>query len=200
MPEEYWVELEKSRLGEICANTLACESLPAGVILPFLNEDILVDRTRRSLFLRSDDSWLPVDNRLLELLCLVYLLRAAPIGLTGLLAAPQELKCGHFFKGPHLLKSRPVLERYANDTAGLARSARKMGGDAIGLADVAYRFLAFPKIPVYYLLWNGDEEFEPTLSILFDRSIEEHMAADAIWGLVNLISDLLIVGRGVRLS
>ncbi len=60
------------------------------------------------------------------------------------------------------------------------------------LADAAYRLTPLPKIPLYYLLWEGDEEFKPNLSILFDRSIERHLSADAIWGLVILVSDALL--------
>ena len=33
---------------------------------------------------------------------------------------------------------------------------------------------------------------QPHLSILFDRSIESHLSADAIWGLVNLVSKELL--------
>jgi hypothetical protein len=65
------------------------------------------------------------------------------------------------------------------------------------MADVAYRFAAFPKVPLYYLLWVGDAEFPPRLSILFDRSIDKHLAADAIWGLVNLMSEILLFRGGV---
>ena len=61
------------------------------------------------------------------------------------------------------------------------------------MADAAYKFLSLPKIPVYYLLWEGDEEFGPDLKILFDRSIEKHLSADAIWGVVNLVSDALLM-------
>jgi len=45
---------------------------------------------------------------------------------------------------------------------------------------------------LYYLLWEGDEEFEPRISVLFDRSIESHLSADAIWGLVALVSEALL--------
>ncbi|MBW1838075.1 MAG: DUF3786 domain-containing protein, partial [Deltaproteobacteria bacterium] len=58
----------------------------------------------------------------------------------------------------------------------------------------AYKLSPLPKIPLYYLLWEGDEEFQPHLSILFDRSIESHLSADAIWGLVNLVSIRLLMG------
>jgi hypothetical protein len=40
-------------------------------------------------------------------------------------------------------------------------------------------------------LWVGDDEFQPRLSVLFDRTIDQHLAPDAVWGLVNLVSDRL---------
>jgi hypothetical protein len=69
-----------------------------------------------------------------------------------------------------------------------------MQGEPVDLADVAYRFQAFPKIPIYYLLWEGDDEFPPRLTVLFDRSIDEHMAPDAVWGLFNLVTGRLLYG------
>ena len=60
------------------------------------------------------------------------------------------------------------------------------------MADAAYMLLPFPRVPLYYLLWKGDAEFEPRMTVLFDRSIEKVFAADAIWALVNRVSTALL--------
>jgi hypothetical protein len=104
----------------------------------------------------------------------------------------KELKSAHFFTGPHALKIKPLLDCYGNNLDRFSEAAERARGEVLDLADIAYRFQAFPRVPLYYLLWKGDEEFKPRLSILFDRSIEHHLAADAIWGLVNLVSDVLL--------
>jgi hypothetical protein len=106
----------------------------------------------------------------------------------------EGLKDAQFFHGPHELRVQPLLERYANDLEGFMTAASGLGGESLELADGAYRVWALPKIPIYYLFWEGDEEFEPRLSILFDRSIESHLSADAIWGLVNIVSHILVAG------
>jgi hypothetical protein len=85
-----------------------------------------------------------------------------------------------------------VLERFGRDLKGFSKAAQSLGGEAQNLADAAFRIPAFPKVPLYYLLWEGDEEFEPRISVLFDRSIESHLPADAIWGLVALVSEALL--------
>ncbi len=111
--------------------------------------------------------------------------------LAGDLVSPQELKDARFFQGPHTLQTEPLLRRYGKDLEGFARAARELGGRPRALADAAYALFPFPKVPLYYLLWKGDDEFGAHLSILFDRSIEMHLAADAIWGTVTMVSALL---------
>jgi len=194
VPAQYWEDLEQRDIRKLCENSFAINHLPTGVILPFLKEYIFVNTQTRCLYRQVQDQWERTDNPLLELLCLVYLLNAGPQLLSHKMVSTQELKSAHFFKGPHELKIRPLLARYGNDLEGFKRAAEGVGGEALDLADAAYRLLAFPKVPLYYLFWKGDQEFGPSLSILFDRSVEVHLAADAIWGLVNLVSDVLIMG------
>jgi hypothetical protein len=44
-------------------------------------------------------------------------------------------------------------------------------------------------------LCEEDEEFPARMSVLFERSIEDVLAADAIWALVNRVSaELLSIG------
>ena len=163
-----------------------------GEIVQIDKEYVLVDMGDRCIRRQSEDRWERIDNPLLELVCLVYLLNAEPEPINQEMVSVKELKSAHFFTGPHALRVEPLLDRYGKDLDSFMEAAESVGGEALDLADVAYKFLAFPKVPLYYLLWKGDEEFEPRLSILFDRSIEHHLAADAIWGLVNLVSDVLL--------
>jgi hypothetical protein len=66
-----------------------------------------------------------------------------------------------------------VLRRFGWDLGGFRRAAESLGGESQSLADAAFRIPALPKVPLYYLLWEGDDEFEPRVSVLFDRSIEQ---------------------------
>ena len=169
VPSQYWEDLEQRNMGKVCENVLAINHPPTGLILPFLKEYILVNIQTRCLYRQVQDHWERTDKPLLELLCLVYLLNTGPQLLSYKMVSTQELKSAHFFKGPHEVET-------------------------MDLADAAYKLLAFPKVPLYYLFWKGDQEFGPGLSVLFDQSVEHHLAADAIWGLVNLVSDVLIMG------
>jgi len=192
VPVQYWEELRKGDTEEICEYASAKNYPPMGLLLPFLKEYLLVDTENRCLRRQSHGQWEPMENPLLELVCLVYLLNAGPQALSHEMVSVKELKSGHFFTGPHELKIQPLLECYGKDLERFKEAAEGARGEVLDLADAAYMFQAFPKVPLYYLLWKGDEEFDPRLSILFDRSIEHHLAADAIWGLVNLVSEVLL--------
>lgn len=198
VPVEHWEDLGRRNLEEVCRNSSATLHPPDGILLPFLKEYLLIDTGKRRIRRRVHGAWERMDHALLELLCLAYLLQAGPGSLDHEIIGVQELKSAHFFQGPHELNIRSLIERYGNDLKGFQRAAGELGGERTDLADASYLFAAFPKVPVYYLLWEGDEEFPARLSILFDRSIEHHLTADTIWGLVNLLSDMLMTGHPFR--
>jgi hypothetical protein len=195
VPGEHWEDLKRRDPVSLCENALTKTYPPEGILLPFLGEELLIDREHRRLCRMNQGRWERIEDPLLELLCLVYLLNVGPQPLSHEIISIHELGDAHFFQGPHVLKITPVVERYGNDLNGFRKAAERLGGEALNLADLAYRIPAFPKVPVYYLLWEGDEEFKPRLSILFDRSISHHLSADAIWGIVNLVSNALLLGE-----
>ena len=192
VPAQHWADLNAEDRNKLCGHSLAVECPPNGLILSILGREILVDRDEACLKSRKAGSWERLAYSLLELLILVYLLKAGPDSVKNEMISVQELKDSHFFQGPHELRLGPLLARYGSDPEGFKKAAVFLGGQALDLADISFRIPALPKVPLYYLLWEGDEEFEPRISVLFDRSVETHLSADAIWGLVNLVSDALV--------
>ncbi len=194
VPTQYWEDLEQRDVDSVCANSLGKKQGSGDVLLPFLNKELLVDTKNRCIYRHDDDNWQKIEDPLLELICILYLLNAGPGHLSQDMVGVKELKSAHFFTGPHELRINPLLELYGSDLESFKTAAERIGGEPLNMADVAYRFFVFPKVPLHYLFWMGDDEFQPRLSVLFDRSIEQHLAPDAIWGLVNLLSNFLLKG------
>ena len=192
VPHQYWEDLKNEDLIRLCRQLHVVAIPPNSFILSSLGREILVDKTEGCLKSRKSGSWERIDHPLLELLVLVYTLKAGPDSIKDEIIGVQELKDSHFFQGPHEFRLEPLLARYGFDPKGFKDAAEFLGGQPINLADISYRIPAFPKVPLYYLFWEGDEEFEPRITVLFDRSVEKHLSADAIWGLVNLVSDALL--------
>jgi len=190
-PSEFWEDLQRKNLPELCDIALARQEDPETLTLDFLHTEIRVHPFERKCFLKQDGQWRMIDHSLLELLILVYLLQVKPGWLFNETIAVQDLKDAQFFQGPHELKTRLLMERFGHDFEGFRLAAEKLGGIRLTMADISYKLRPFPKIPLYFLIWKGDEEFAPRISVLFDRSIDLHLSADAIWGLVNLVCELL---------
>ena len=197
VPPEYWDKLVKRDLNTLCNLTLSTPHGTDGLIFHFLKSEILVDLKNRCLNSLVKQTWTPMDYPLLELITLLYMTNVSsfhPLGKD--IVSKKDLKEAHFFKDRHDLNLGPLLERYGNDMIGFSQASEYLEGKPVEMADVAYRLLPFPRVPLYYLFWKGDEEFEPRISVLFDRSIQEYFTASGIWGLVNLVSTALLRGPG----
>lgn len=197
VPETHWEDLARLDKADVRLRTGCTMDADGGYRLPFLNTEIIVDTADRRLRANRGDGVEIIDDPLLELILLVYLLHAADIEPANRMAAAKELKEGHFFTGVHALDVARVVEAYGRNPDGFAAAAKALGGVRESHADVSYRLPALPRIPLYYLLWEGDEDFEPNITVCFDRTIEHHFAADAIWGLVKRVSYALVKGSAV---
>lgn len=195
VPPEYWEGLRERDRNTLLNLTLFQPGPSGGLTFRFLREDILVDVENACLERKAGERWTRLDDPLLELVTLLYLNHVKALHPLGRdIVSVKDLKEAHYFKGRHELRLDPLLERYGEDHPGFEAAAFYSEGQPLDMADAAYRFLPFPRVPLYYLLWKGDDEFGPKISVLFDRSIEDCLSAPGIWGLVNLVSFALLKG------
>jgi hypothetical protein len=160
---------------------------------PFLGTPVQVDFESRCLRRKKEEAWLPTRDPLLEMVAVIYLASVRELLPMGKdIVGVKDLKEGHFFAGPHVLQLDPLVQRFGTSPGAFRKAAAHLNGTPMEMADAAFRLLPFPRIPIYYLLWQGDAEFKPRIQVLFDRSIETVLAADAIWALVNRVSRALV--------
>jgi hypothetical protein len=193
VPEAFWNDLKERDLRALCNVTLAVDHEGAGLRFPSVGVEILLDLQQRCLKRLVDGEWRPADDPRLELLALLYFNRVDvlyPLGREPV--GPGDLKEAHYFQGPHALNMGPFLERYGNDVEGFKRAAERLEGKPVDMADAAFMLLPFPRVPVYFLLWEGDEEFHSKASVLFDRSVEKVFSASSIWVLVDMMARALV--------
>jgi hypothetical protein len=192
---EYWDQLEGKDITSLCNLTLFNPFSSGQLTFRFLKEDVMVDIENRCLKRMGDAGWKKSEDPLLELVSVLYLINVNEIHPIGRdIVGPKDLREGHFFQGPHALRIDPLIERYGHDSTGFKKAAEYLDGEPLDMADAAFRLFPFPRIPLYYLFWEGDDEFEPRMTVLFDRSIEKVLAADAIWAMVNRVSNALLEG------
>ena len=107
----------------------------------------------------------------LQILFLHYLLTADGRPLSGEWVSFRELPDGLFYQQAFRQRSLlPLESKFGHNRPAFERAATALGGEKLGLADSSFRFHALPRVPLAALLWTGDEEFPPTVQILFDAS------------------------------
>lgn len=195
VPHEFWDKLKARDFNRIMNLTLARTESEGVLRFHSLNEDVLIDTKHEYLKRNTGLQWVKTEDPLFELVSLLYFTGVKSLHPLGKdLVSTKDLKQGYYFKGPHQLNLAPLVERYGHDMAGFNEAAEFLEGTSLEMADSAYRLLPFQRVPLYYLYWKGDEEFEPKISVLFDRSIEDHFSASGIWTLVNMVSRALLQG------
>jgi Domain of unknown function (DUF3786) len=196
--DSLWDALCGRDLGQVANFTLTDIDGGSGHLrFRFLNRDIMVDRHDRCLKEKRDAGWEPVIIPLLELTALEYLSRVDrmyPIGRE--MVGTDDLADARYFTGRSRLKKASLLARYGDNPNGFVTAGRYLGGLPEKMGDAAFRLNPFPRIPLYYLLWLGNGEFPPRISILLDRSVEDALSSPAIWSLVTLCTYYLLKAPG----
>jgi hypothetical protein len=187
--EELWKELQDLNPVEVTGRTGV--RFEDGIYhLPFLDRRLLVDPARRRAQFAGDQEAEPGFRVCLT--ALVYLLRLDPAVL-GPAISPMELPGGAtFFRGHHGLPRAPLEARFGQDPAALVAAGHKLRAEVRREGDAALALQVFPGLVVEVILWQGDEEFPPQVSFTLPGHLDRFWFLDAVWGLLNLVSQELI--------
>jgi hypothetical protein len=88
--------------------------------------------------------------------------------------------------------ARPIITAFGFDKHVFLETGMAMGGIAEEYGDASFTLYALPRIPITFILWEGDEEFQPSLKILFDPSITGRLPLEDITVISKLASTRII--------
>jgi hypothetical protein len=77
-----------------------------------------------------------------------------------------------------------LIHIFGDDPEAFLKTGKRMGGSEILFGDKGFALQVFPKVFLAYILWKGDAEFPPKISVLFDSTIEFHLPLDILWCMV----------------
>ncbi|MHC4571093.1 MAG: DUF3786 domain-containing protein [Planctomycetota bacterium] len=179
--EELWQQLCELD-GEQTAQRAKCQYLtdPERYLITLLNTEYVVNLSDRQIFPSQPGS---EPAEFLEQLCLLaYLINTKDLPLADKLVTAESLPGGaFFFRGPHMLPTQKLEETFGDKPDLLYKA---------GTASV--QLLVLPRIPLTFVIWAGDEEFDARASILFDETAGSHLLLDALLAAVNLAVDALV--------
>ena len=129
-----------------------------------------------------------------RILILHYINKSAGTEPTGNMISFKEIPAGEFyyeaFKKRSLKKLTAVFGRQPEK---LIKAGSRFDGQKMGYGDYSIMISALPKVPIMFVIWEGDEELPPSGNILFDQTISEYLVTEDVAVLSGLA-----VGRLAR--
>lgn len=146
-------------------------------IFPYWGEEVIL--TFPQLEARdkgSGNSLSPISQTLL----LYYFFHADATSLSERWISFGELPDGRFYNQAFQGYTGNELGTFfKNDLDRFELAARKLSGKREHAGDIAFSFLALPRVPLLVVAWQGDDEFPASYKILFDASASHYLPPDA---------------------
>jgi len=160
------------------------------ITLEYLNRSYAITLPEIELSLTDSDESIPLRERIL---ILHYFIQAEGTALANKEIAYKELPEGIIYYPTFSKRAiKPLLDYFGKAPHRLIDIARKMGGREVDYGDAAVTIDAFSNVPITLVLWQGDDEFGPEGSILFDKSISDYLSIEDINVLCETITWKLV--------
>ncbi len=116
-----------------------------------------------------------------KIIILHYLNRSKGTQLSGKLIDFREIPGGNLYYS--VFESRvhkPFLKVFGKRNSLLLGASLTLKGTKADFGDSSARIFAFPKVPITFIIYQGDEEFPPAGKVLFDSSIYDYLTTEDI--------------------
>jgi hypothetical protein len=133
-------------------------------------------------------------SHFLPLFLLHHLACAKDIPLSHMLVTPNQLTGGtFFFRASHELPLPKIAQKFDNNLEKFLEKGKNLGGVKVDYGDAAVKVHLLPRVPLIFVLWKKDEEFESHVHLILDKSIEEQMSLEGV-----MLALLYAIGKWVE--
>jgi len=116
-----------------------------------------------------------------KILILHYLVNANAEPLTDALITYRQIKSGSVYYPTFEKRSIiPFTNFFSENPDSLLNVSGHLNGEKYDSGDIGIKLMAFPCVPLYFVLWKGDDEFPASGNILFDSTIEKKLSAEDV--------------------
>ena len=151
---------------------------PRAVALQYLNQTYIITYPDARISLKDKDEEVPLLDRIL---LLHYFTQAKGTPLSNRLISFKELPEGAgYFPTFYKRAIKPLIICFGSEPSRLLDMARLLGGHEADYGDVSATIDALSRVPLTLVLWEGDAEFPPEGSIMFDRTISDYLPTEDI--------------------
>lgn len=115
----------------------------------------------------------------LSILILHYLVTADGSPLSGRWISYRHLPGGDIYMEPFRRRAvLPFLKAFGSDPDAFVRAASALGGLRLGGGGTGMVIPVFPRVPLNFTLWPGDDELPPSAAILFDAQAASYLPTE----------------------
>jgi hypothetical protein len=116
-----------------------------------------------------------------RIIVLHYIIHATGTPLAGELIPYEDIPgCRGYAPVFERRVSRPLLSAFGYDRDAFARVGAFLDGKKEDFGDASFRLDAFPRVPITFVLWEGDQDFPPAIKVLFDRTVDRYLPLEDI--------------------
>jgi hypothetical protein len=160
------------------------------IIIQYLNQSYLITLPNIEISLADSADEVPIRDKVL---ILHYFISAKGTPLANRLITFRELPEGNVYSPTFSKRTiKPLLDHFGKEPYLLVDTSEKLGSHKADYGDVAVTINAFSRVPITIVLWQGDDEFAPQGSILFDATIPDYLSTEDITVLCETITWRLI--------
>lgn len=88
--------------------------------------------------------------------------------------------------------AKPLVAAFGFNRYAFIEAGQYLGAIPDDYGDASFTLYAFPRVPVTFILWEGSEEFAPSVKILFDASIVHYLPLEDITVIAKLASTRIL--------
>ncbi|MCL5982289.1 MAG: DUF3786 domain-containing protein [Firmicutes bacterium] len=159
-------------------------------VVPLLGQNYLVSYPEGLVTRQGTGEEAPLAT---AILLLHYLSWSTGVPLSGSWISYKELQGGAVYIDPFSNRAvLPFVKNFGGRPREFARAAQLLGGEKTSHGHLSYRIPSLPRVPLLYILWEGDEEFPPSGTILFDRHANEYLHTEDYAVLAGMTAGALV--------
>ena len=160
------------------------------IIVDYLNQAYQVTLPDVRVSLVGSEEDVPIRDRIL---ILHYLISAKGTPITNKVIAYKQLPEGsNYFPTFYKRAIKPLVDHFGQQPHLLIAAAGKLGGYKADYGDVGVTINAFSRVPITLILWQGNEEFPPEGSVVFDANISDYCSTEDINVLCEIMAWRLV--------
>jgi len=142
----------------------------------YLGDNYTVSYQSDEIKMVAGEFEVPIINKIL---LLHYLINANGTPMQDKYISFKELPDGAIYIEPFTNRAvRPMLKYFAEKQEKFVELAHSIGGAKQKLGDTSVTVWPFPRVPITYVIWSGDDEFPASGNILFDASAPGYLPTE----------------------